>query len=86
MRDFFIRGLEIILNIVVVIMLVGVVGLAGFTAFSGSPVIQGMSGPLAGLIILVAGIIYVVFVAGFMYLGLGVYQNTKRTAELLANR
>ena len=40
-------------------------------------------GPLAGLLILVIGAIYILFVGGFMYLGLGIYHNTKRTAEAL---
>lgn len=91
MRDFFIRGLEIILNIIVILMIIGVVGAAGFAAFSDTTMMtgvggQGMNGMLAGAFILVAGLIYVIFVAGFMYLGLGIYQNTKRTADLLANR
>jgi hypothetical protein len=40
-------------------------------------------GILAGLAILVVGSIYVVFMGGLMYLGLGIYQNTKRAADAL---
>ncbi len=83
MRDFFIRGFEMIVNVLVVSMLAGVVGLAGYAAFSGQTVINGMEGWLAALIILAGGGVYVVIVAGLLYLGLGIYQNTKRTADLL---
>jgi hypothetical protein len=42
---------------------------------------MGGGGPLMGLFVLIAGAVYLVLVGGFMYLGLGIYQNTKRTAE-----
>jgi predicted lipid-binding transport protein (Tim44 family) len=89
MRDFFIRGLEIVINVVVVLMAVVIVLAAGTATFAPAQAasqLGGMSGPLAGIGILVAGFLYLIFVAGFMYLGLGIYQNTKKTAELLAQR
>ncbi len=55
-------------------------------ALMGSGQVGGSAvggGPLAALMILIGGSIYVLFVGGFMYLGLGIYQNTKRTAEAL---
>ena len=86
MADFFIRGFGMIINVLVIIMVLGVIAASGFAAFGGGQVIQGMDGPLAGLVILIGGLLYVVFVAGLMYLGLGIYHNTKRTADMLANR
>jgi len=85
MRDFFISSLEIVINVIVVIAAIGIVVAAGAaTVGAGGEQMGGMNGPLAGLMILVGGGIYLIMVAGFMYLGLGIYQNTKRTAELLA--
>ena len=89
MRDFFIRSLEMVINVVVIIMAIGIVLGAGAAAFSptaGTEEFGGMNGPLAGLLILFGGFVYLILVAGFMYQGLGIYQNTKRTAELLEAR
>jgi len=91
MRDFFINSLEKLVGVVVVILGIIVV-IAAFSAMLGGGMggqHMGGGGPLAGLLILVIGAIYVLFVGGFMYLGLGIYQNTKRSAEALekmANR
>lgn len=87
MRDFFINTFEILVGVIVVLLCIGVVVFAGVVAFgSGGDMGQGMgpagmSGPLAGLAVLIGGAIYVIFIAGLMYIGLGIYQNTKRTAE-----
>jgi len=85
MRDFFIRSLEIVINVVVVLALIAIVAIAGMVAFGGGRGMgpMGFGGPLAGLMILIGGILYLIIVAGFMYLGLGIYQNTKRTAEAI---
>ena len=86
MRDFFINGFEILLGIILIVMILGVIALAGITAFANGTVIQGQSmqgGPLVGIAILVGGLLYVLFVGGLMYLGLGIYQNTKKTAAAL---
>lgn len=87
MRDFFIGGFEILVGIIVVLLVLAVFIAAGSATFGGGGMMmngQAMpSGPLVGLGILVGGLIYVVFVAGFMYLGLGIYQNTKKTAAAL---
>ena len=88
MRDFFINGFEILLGIILVLMILGVVAFAGIAAFGGGGGImmdgQAMpGGPVAGLIILVVGLLYVLFVGGLMYLGLGIYQNTKKSAAAL---
>lgn len=74
MRDFFINALEKIIAVVIVLgalaVLIGGVG----TIFS-----QG--GFLRGLGILIGGSIYLMLIGGMAYLGLGIYHNTRRTAE-----
>lgn len=86
MRDFFINSFEILVGFIVVLMGLGVLLFAAMATFGGGNMGAQMgpnapSGPLIGLLILVAGAVYVIFVGGLMYLGLGIYQNTKRTAE-----
>ncbi len=91
MRDFFIRGMEVLVNIVMVILMIALVAISAGLAFNAVPIEQGMAGsplgmvrgPVAGLLVLVGGGIYLIFVGGFIYLGLGIYQNTRRTAEAL---
>lgn len=86
MRDFFINSLEKLVGVVVVLLSLGVLIAAVGATMGGNTTMGGQhmgGGPLAGLLILVIGAIYVLFVGGFMYLGLGIYQNTKRTAEAL---
>lgn len=79
MRDFFIRSLEKLIGVIIVLMGIGVVvGFIGI-AFGGGP--YGSGGILPALLFLVVGIIYVILVGGFMYLGVGIYQNTLRTAK-----
>lgn len=75
MRDFFIRSMEQIINALVILGGIGVVIGALVTMFSA----QG--GFLQGIAVLVFGAIYLVLMAGMIYLGLGIYQNTRRTAE-----
>ncbi len=89
MRDFFIRGFEVILGAILVIAAVGVVVAAGIAAFGNAQVDglpTGLGGPVAGLIILVAGFVALLVYGGILYLGLGIYHNTRRTAELLEAR
>ncbi len=91
MRDFFIRGFEVILGVVLVLGAIAVVIAAGAVAFgagqftgpSGAPM---RGGPIVGLAILVGGLVYLLFVGGLMYLGLGIYHNTRRTADALEAR
>ena len=83
MRDFFINSLEILVSIFVVLLALGVLVFAAMAAFGGGMGPGGMSGPLAGVAILVGGALYVIFIGGFMYMGIGIYQNTKRSAEAL---
>lgn len=75
MRNFFIRSMEQIINVLVVLGVIGVL----LTALAT------LSHPAGGLIralaVLVFGAIYLVLMAGAIYLGLGIYDNTRRTAE-----
>ena len=87
MRDFFIKGFEILVGVIVVLMGLGIIAVAGMVAFGGPTYgmngMQMRGGPLAGLGVLIAGALYLIFVGGIMYLGLGIYQNTRRTAEAI---
>ena len=79
MRDFFIKSYEMIVNVIVVLLSLAVIVVAIGTMFNSMPGQPG--GVLPGLLVLVVGIVYVLFVGGLLYLGLGIYQNTRRTAE-----
>ena len=82
-RDFFIKSLETLINVIVILGAIVIVIAAVVIAFGGvgmdGP--TGGGGPLAGLAVLIGGGIYLVLIGGFMYLGLGIYQNTRRTAD-----
>lgn len=75
LRDFFILWMERIINVVMVVGAVGVV-IGGFVVMF-SPT----GGVLQGMLTWVAGTIYLVMIGGMIYLGLGIYNNTRRTAE-----
>jgi hypothetical protein len=83
MRDFFILWFERLVGVIIILaglaVLIG--GVATMAGATGQP-----GGVAAGLAILVGGTIYVVFLGGALYLGLGIYQNTKRAAEALERR
>lgn len=87
MRDFFVNTLEKLIGVIVVLLGLVVLGGAAAAAFGG--VNGGPANPLIGFAILFGGAIYVVLIGGFLYMGVGIYQNTKRTAnavEKLATR
>ncbi|MGI9391616.1 MAG: hypothetical protein ACR2O1_16285 [Boseongicola sp.] len=75
MRDFFINSFEKIVGVIVVIMGIAVIVGAFGAASEG--------GILAFFGILIVGALYVVLMGGFMYLGLGIYHNTKRMADAM---
>ncbi|MDR9484541.1 MULTISPECIES: hypothetical protein [Sediminimonas] len=80
MRDFFINMFEKLVGVVVVLMEIGVViGAVGAMAGAGQGPMGG--GILAGLMILIFGTVYVLFIGGVLYLILGIYHNTRRTAD-----
>jgi len=78
MRDFFIRSLGNIVSVLIILMAIAVLA-AGIGVMFTSPMNGG--GLLPGLGVLIGGGVYVLVVGGFLYLALGVYDNTKRTAE-----
>ncbi|MBU3031792.1 hypothetical protein [Paracoccus marinaquae] len=75
MREFFILWMERIINVVIVLGAICV--LLGGIAMMFNP--QG--GILPGLAVWVVGSIYLILLGGMIYLGLGIYNNTRRTAE-----
>lgn len=76
MRDFFIRGMEMIINVAVVLGSIGVIA-AAISATIRTP----NGGLLQGIVVLVAGALWLILAAGMIYLALGIYANTRRTAE-----
>lgn len=78
MRDFFINSFEKLVGIIIVVMIVGVVIGAIGTMFSGEA-----GGFFAGIAVLLFGGIYVVMMGGVMYLALGIYHNTMRSADAI---
>ena len=75
MRDFFIQSFEKLVSVIVVLMMIGSV-LGAFIA-------GAQEGFLTFVLVLIMGALYTVLLGGGLYLGLGIYQNTKRSAELL---
>ena len=55
MRDFFINSLEVLVGIIVVLLCLAVLGAAAAATFGGGMGPGGMSGPLAGVGILIGG-------------------------------
>ena len=81
-RDFFINALEKVIGVLVVLVAIGIVFGAG-AALTGNAGQTDLPGPLMALLILIGGGLYMIMIFGFLYLGLGIYHNTKKTAEKL---
>lgn len=83
MRDFFITWFERLVGVIIILAALAVLigGIATMVGATGQP-----GGFLVGLLILIFGAIYIVLLGGGLYLGLGIYQNTKRAAEALEKR
>lgn len=75
MRDFFILWMERIINVVIILGALVVVGTGLFIMFSPT------GGFLQGLATWAFGFVYLIVMGGMIYLGLGIYNNTRRTAE-----
>jgi hypothetical protein len=80
MRDFFILALEKLIAIFIILAMLAVL-VVGLMAF-GAP----RGGVAQGLGILIGGGLWVIMMGGMLYLFLGIYHNTRRTAELLEAR
>ena len=78
MRTFFISWAEKLVAVLMVLLIVGVCIGAAAVSVSGQP--GAMLGALA---LLVLGALYVIIIGGVLYLGFGIYHNTRRTAEAL---
>lgn len=86
MRDFFINSLEKLVSVLVILLGLGVLigaAAAGFGGGGMGPGGMGGGGPVAAIAILIGGSIYTIIVGGFLYMGIGIYQNTKRSADAL---
>jgi hypothetical protein len=81
MRDFFVNSLEKLIGVIVVFLCIGVVGFAASVSFGSSSGVP--TNPWIGLVVLIGGAMYVILVGGFLYMGVGIYQNTKRTADAI---
>lgn len=77
MRNFFIKSLEGIVAVLLVLMIIGIV-------IGGLVVMNAPDGGLpAALGILIGGAVYVLTFGGMIYLVIGIHDNTRRTAEAL---
>lgn len=83
MRDFFIRSLEMVINVYVAIAALAILVGAFAALFGNMPEVHPVLGFFS---ILIGGGISLILMAGFLYLGLGIYQNTRRMADLLERR
>ena len=75
MRDFFISSFEKLVSVIVILLMLGTV--VGAVGASMTP----DGGLLFGVAVLIGGGLYTILVGGMLYLALGIYNNTKRTAE-----
>ena len=84
MRDFFIGALEWIVTALIVVAAVGIAVVAIGAMFGGVPV-GGfrIEGPVMAAAVAVIGTLGLLVVGGALYLGLGIYANTRRTADAL---
>ncbi|WP_109467665.1 hypothetical protein [Albibacillus kandeliae] len=81
MRDFFISSFEKLVAVIVILMgIMVVIGALGLM-FSGQP-----GGFISAIGLLIGGALYVILTGGMLYMVLGIYHNTKRTAEALERR
>lgn len=84
MRDFFIKALEVIITIVVVVAAVAIAVVAIGALFGGVPVgAFRIEGPMMAAAVALGGYLGLLVVGGALYLGLGIYANTARTADAL---
>ena len=75
LRDFFIETMEKIINAVIILGAVAVV-LGGIAVM-----FEPNGGFLKGVFVWLGGALYLILMGGAVYLGLGIYYNTRRTAE-----
>lgn len=84
MRDFFIRALEVIISAMLILAAVGIAVVAVGALFGGVPVgTVRIEGPVMAAMVVLGGSLGLLIVGGVLYLGLGIYANTARTADAL---
>ncbi|WP_179378608.1 hypothetical protein [Jannaschia marina] len=84
MRDFFIKGLEIVITVVLILAAVGIAVVAIGALFGGVPVGEfRIEGPAMAAVVALGGYLGLLVIGGALYLGLGIYANTRRTADAL---
>ena len=86
MRDFFINGLEWVIHVLVILAAAGITVLTFGIAMQGIDLgleRPRVEGPLAALVVFVGGMLALLVIGGALYLLLGIYANTRRTADAL---
>ncbi|SFI95431.1 hypothetical protein [Jannaschia pohangensis] len=84
MRDFFIKALEGIITLTIVVVAVAILVVTIGAMFGGVPVGDfWIEGPTHAAIVAIGGTLGLLVVGGTLYLGLGKYNNTARTADAL---
>lgn len=92
MRDFFIVALEYVIHVIVVLAILALflattmVALEVWQLRIILPGSIGNTGPLMAILVFFVGALCIILVAGMLYLGFGIYQNTRRTADAVENR
>lgn len=79
MRAFMIDWSERLIAVFFVIAAIGVLIVGGIAIGSGIP-----GAFFQGLFVWVGGLIYLILIAGMMYVAFGIYRNTQETNRLLA--
>jgi hypothetical protein len=74
MRDMIIKSLDVIVWIIAIIIAAGGV-IAGLVALA--------NGQPEGIAFIIGGPLYAIIFAGFIFVAIGIYHNTKRTAEAI---
>lgn len=83
MRDFFIASLERLIDLLMGVLALIVLGVAVAVYLGGQDLGTGIGGIWAALGVLIAGGLILILFGGTVYLGIGIYRNTRRTADLL---
>lgn len=73
MRHAIIRSFDVLVWLMAALLALGGLVVGGMA--------MGQGEGLAGLLIIVGGILYAIIFAGMLFLVVGIYENTKRTAD-----
>ena len=81
MRNMIIKSLEVLVWLMMALILIASL-LYGFQAMS-NPM---MGGAMMGIAIIVGGVLYSIIFGGMLFLFIGIYDNTKRMAEMMEKK